>query len=356
MAFNIRILMPYPDFTLDVDFALPDQGVTAIFGPSGAGKTSLLRAIAGLDKPPKGHIRFGEKIWQSADIFLPTHKRPIGYVFQEPSLFDHMTVAQNLDYGPKRIPTPMGPAERDHIIDLLGLAPLLHRRPDKLSGGEKQRVAIARALLLKPEVLLMDEPMASLDFARKNDILSFLQQVKFDLKIPLLYVSHNISEVTRLADHLVIMAQGKIDRQGRTQDILSDHKILNRMSEEPFTLLFGTVRIPRTQHHLTEVDLGDGMIRMPHQQTSKGAEIRLHLYARDVSITLTRPEQTSVLNIFDCHITALDPPTENGQCLIHLTLQHTRFQAQISAYSRDQLNLQPGDRVFAQIKAISMVH
>ncbi len=360
MAFNVRLNMSYSEFTLDVDLMIPAKGITAIFGPSGSGKTSLLRAIAGLHpkelyKNGQGHIQFGDQIWQSDTVFLPTYKRPIGYVFQESSLFEHLSIQQNLDYGQKRIKNPLPPHERDHIIDLLGISHLLTRPADKLSGGERQRVAIARALLLRPRLLLMDEPMASLDFARKSEILRFLERLKTELKIPLLYISHNAAEVTRLADHLIILDQGKIQQQGPIQDILASHKILNSMSDEPFTLLFGTVMTARTEHNLTEVDLGDALIRMPHHEVKEQAEIRLHLYAKDVSITLSRPEQTSVLNIFDCQIDTIEPPTENGQCLIHLCLKKTRIQARVSAYSCAELDLRPGQKVFAQIKAVSIV-
>ncbi len=355
MAFNARLLARFADFTLDVDLCLPESGITAIFGPSGSGKTSLLRAIAGLDRPQQGHITFGQDVWQSDDIFLPPHKRPIGYVFQESSLFDHLSVQQNLDYGQKRIKNPVTEDERDQIIDLLDIAALLRRYPEKLSGGERQRVAIARALLLNPEVLLMDEPMASLDFRRKTGILHFLERLKSRLKIPLLYVSHNVDEVTRLADHLVIMEAGRVSQQGAIQDILSRHRILNSMGNEPFTLLFGRVAIPCTDHQLTEVDMGDMLIRMPQHDVATGDEIRLRLYARDVSITLDRPENTSVLNIFPCRIETIDDATENGQRLIHLALQDSRIQARVSALSCSELNLQPDRQVFAQIKAVSIV-
>ena len=355
MEFNARLAIQHADFKLDVDLKLPTHGVTAIFGPSGSGKTSLLRAIAGLDRPDQGQINFNGQIWQADKDFLAPHKRPIGYVFQESSLFDHMNVQKNLDYGQKRAATPLNDNEREHIIDLLDLRPLLSRQPDQLSGGERQRVAIARALLPGPELLLMDEPMASLDFARKKEILGLLERLKSDLKIPLLYISHNIDEVTRLADHLVILENGRATHQGPLQEILSRHKVLNRMSDEPFTLLFGQVTTACTSHLLTEVSIGDALIQIPCQAVEKGQEIRLHLYAKDVSIALNKPEHTSVLNILECGIDAIDEATTDGQCLIHLSLQNTRLQARVSAYSCRELGLQTGMKVFAQIKAVSIV-
>lgn len=359
MAFNATFKLPFPDFTLDVDLTLPTQGVTVLFGPSGSGKTSLLRAIAGLVRPPGGHLTFRDQVWQSEKIFIPTHKRPIGYVFQESSLFDHLTVQQNLIYAVKRAYKPAR-AVLDHtnyhyIIELLDISHLRHRRPDQLSGGERQRVALARALVRKPALLLMDEPMASLDYGRKKEILTFLEHVKSELEVPLIYVSHNVDEVTRLADHLVVLDQGRVEVQGPIEQVLSQHKILNRMRDEPFTLLFGQVIIPRTVHHLTEVDIGDALIRMPQQDVKMGQKIRLHLYAKDVSLTLIPPKETSVLNIIDCRIDRIDPVPNDGQCLIHLTRQETRFKALISTYSCEALNLKPGRKVFAQIKAVSLV-
>lgn len=355
MEFNIRLLVQRAEFRLDIDLCLPDRGVSAIFGTSGSGKTSLLRAIAGLDRPEPGQIIFRDQVWQSAQKFLPPHKRPLGYVFQESGLFDHLTAGQNLAYGLKRSRNPMTASEQGYITDLLGLSGLLERYPGQLSGGERQRVALARALFPKPEILLMDEPMAAIDFARKREILRLLDQVKGSLNIPLLYVSHNIDEVTRLADHLVILEGGKVIQSGPIQQILSGHKILNRLCDEPFSLLFGRVVTARTSHHLTEVDIGDATLRMPQQNVVKHQDIRLHIAARDVSLTLVRPGQTSVLNILDCHITSIGKASPDGQCLIELALRETTLQARISAYSCDQLALVPGQQVFAQIKAVSIV-
>jgi len=355
MEFNLRLLVQHPEFRLDIDLRLPDRGVTAIFGPSGSGKTSLLRAIAGLDRPESGRIIFRDQVWQSDRTFLPPHKRPLGYVFQEPGLFDHLTAGQNLAYGLKRSRKPMTASEQGYITDLLGLSDLLERYPGQLSGGERQRVALARALFPRPEILLMDEPMAAVDFARKRQILQLLDQVKSNLDTPLLYVSHNIDEVTRLADHLVILDQGKVTQHGPIEQILSSHKILNRLCDEPFSLLFGRVITARTDHNLTEVDIGDATLRMPQQNVTENQDIRLHIAARDVSLTLVRPTQTSVLNILDCHITSIGKPSPDGQCLIELALPNSSLQARISAYSCDQLALAPGQQVFAQIKAVSIV-
>ncbi len=355
MTFNIRLIDHYQNFTLDVDIILPSHGVTALFGPSGSGKTNLLRAIAGLHKTDQGKVTFNGHIWQSEQKFVKAYKRPIGYVFQESSLFDHMTVKQILDFSLKRSPKALPMIEQDHVIELLGICHLFDRKPYQLSGGERQRVAIALALLPAPELLLMDEPMASLDFSRKKEILSLLIRLKLDLNIPLLYVSHDIDEVTRLADHIILMSEGCVQQQGPLKEVLSHHKTLNRMSHEPFSLLFGRVVTACTDYNLMDIQVGDAMLRMPSQDVTEGQEIRLHLYAKDVSLTLSKAQHTSILNILECDVVAIDVPSKTGQCLVHLGLGESRFQANVSALSCEELSLKVGLRLFAQIKAVSMV-
>jgi len=355
MAFKARFYLRQTDFTLDLDLSLPTTGVTALYGPSGAGKTSLLRLLAGLQRPEAGEVTFRDQVWQAGRRFLPPHKRPVGFVFQESSLFDHLSVRRNLAYGMKRAARAPDPAQYDHIIELLGIGPLMDRAPGQLSGGERQRVAIARALLVRPQVLLMDEPMAALDTARKKEILGYLERLKSELNIPLLYVSHNADEVTRLADHLVVLDRGRLRVQGPIRQVLADHDILDSLRGEPFTALFGRVISPSTTHRLTEVAVGDTLFRMPRQPVREGQDIRLHLHARDVSIALHRPEDSSILNIFDCRIEAIEEPTPDGQQLVHLRREGTTIQALISAYSCAELQLRPGREVYAQIKALSIL-
>lgn len=203
-----RFRLDWPGFRLDVDLTLPGRGVTALFGHSGSGKTTLLRCIAGLERSPQGFLSFKGEVWQDAATWLPTYRRPLGYVFQEASLFPHLTVMGNLRYGLRRV-TAGQRAHLEQAIELLGIAPLLKRRPDRLSGGERQRVGIARALAVNPRVLLMDEPLAALDHQRKQEILPYLERLHDTLAIPVLYVSHSPDEVARLADHLVVMEDGQ---------------------------------------------------------------------------------------------------------------------------------------------------
>lgn len=198
----------WPDFTMDIDLDLPARGVTAIFGQSGSGKTTLLRCIAGLERARQGRLTFKGEVWQDERTFLPVHKRPLGYVFQEASLFPHLSVLGNLRYGLTRSKTEQS-VSLDQAIELLGIAPLLGRKPNRLSGGERQRVGIARALAVSPRLLLMDEPLAALDLARKQEILPYLERLHAELAFPLLYVTHSPDEVTRLADYLVTMENGR---------------------------------------------------------------------------------------------------------------------------------------------------
>ncbi|MDR2112083.1 MAG: molybdenum ABC transporter ATP-binding protein, partial [Candidatus Accumulibacter sp.] len=206
-----RFQLGYPNFTLEVDLRLPEKGVTAVFGPSGSGKTTLLRCVAGLERAPRGFLSVAGEVWQDEDKkrFWPTHKRPLGIVFQEASLFPHLSVRRNLEYGMKRVGNA-GSEEFDTMLALLGIRALLERDPGGLSGGERQRVAIARALLTRPRLLLMDEPLAALDLKRKLEILPYLEKLHDELSIPVLYVSHALDEVARLADYLVLIDAGRV--------------------------------------------------------------------------------------------------------------------------------------------------
>jgi len=345
----------YPNFTFKVDLTLPAQGITAIFGASGSGKTTLLRCIAGLEKSTTGYLKFIDQEWQSETQFRATHLRPVGYVFQESSLFDHLSVRENLNYGRKRAAQICSDAEFTQIVELFGITHLLDKSSLQLSGGERQRVAIARALLVKPALLLMDEPLASLDHSRKQEILGYLERLPIELSIPILYVSHSADEVTRLADYIVIMKNGEVKHQGDIQTVMASHLVQEAMTDEPFTLLFGLVSRKCTEHALTEVNVDGTLIRMPKQNVSQDQTIRLHLAAKDISLTLDAPRQTSILNVIECQITEIGEMSESGQCLIRLTFNQNELLARVSGFSRQQLALEIGMRVFAQIKAVSIV-
>jgi len=267
---HLQINIARSAFQLNLDIQLPGQGITAIFGPSGSGKTTLLRAVAGLEKNPQGLIQIGENIWQDTKqgIYIPTWQRPLGYVFQESSLLLHLSVVENLNFGLKRVlkaansaPTAANKALQASI-ELLGIGGLLQRMPDDLSGGERQRVAIARAIAMQPQLLLMDEPLASLDAARRQEIFPWLARLRDELKMPMLYVTHSAEEVTRLADHLVVLDQGHVKAQGSVSAVLT--QVVNPVvvGEDAGALIAGCIGAVDAQWHLSRVDFDGGCIWM----------------------------------------------------------------------------------------------
>ena len=344
-------------FQLQTELQLPSTGVTAIFGPSGCGKTTLLRCIAGLEPRVQGKCLVKGHVWQdsSQQIFLPTHKRPLGYVFQEASLFPHLTVQQNLDFGRKRTQQTCAPEQMQQAIDLLGIRALLKRMPDKLSGGERQRVAIARALAVCPQVLLMDEPLAALDLTRKQEIMPFLTRLHRELAIPILYVTHSPEEVTQLADYLVVLNSGKVLIAGNLEDTLTRLDSPLVQGREASTVLRVHALRHEAEFHLTHVTCSGGQFSVPYQAAlAIGETLRLRILARDVSITLKQPEQTSILNVLQGTITAMAHDNA-GQTLVRLNVGNQHLLAHITYKSMVQLGLQVGMQVFVQIKGMAVL-
>ncbi|WP_020560618.1 molybdenum ABC transporter ATP-binding protein [Thiofilum flexile] len=352
-----RFRVQFPDFLLNTDLQLPERGVTALFGHSGSGKTTLLRCIAGLQRSDSGFLQVRGQVWQDskAGLFLPTYQRPLGYVFQEASLFPHLTARKNIDYGRKRSPQAANETELAALIELLGIGHLLNKIPAQLSGGERQRVGIARALALKPQVLLMDEPLAALDLQRKQEILPFLERLHRELDIPILYVTHSPQEVTRLADHLVVLEAGQVVASGALAETLTrlDSPLAER--KQASSVLEVEVCGHEPEFHLTQMQFVGGLLSLPYQQTAAlGTPLRLRVYARDVSITLQKSEHTSILNILPAQIVEMAQPLA-GQVMIRLSLGGVPVLAHITQKSAIQLNLQVGMQVFAQIKATAIV-
>lgn len=349
--------LPFPGFVLDTDLQLPGKGVTALFGHSGSGKTTLLRCIAGLERAPQGFLRVNGKLWQDSkqDVFLPTHQRPLGYVFQEASLFPHLNVRKNLEYGRKRTGFVRNPNGLEQAVELLGISHLLTRMPDKLSGGERQRVAIARALAVCPQVLLMDEPLAALDFKRKQEILPFLTRLQGEFDIPILYVTHSPQEVTQLADHLVVLEAGKVVASGTLAETLTRLDSPMAQGKQASSVLQVQVCGHEPEFHLSQVQFAGGVLSLPYQQQAAiGAHLRLRVYARDVSLTLQPPAQTSILNVLPATITGMANDTE-GRTMVRLNLGGVPLLSHITRKSAVQLGLQQGTQVFAQIKATAIV-
>ena len=257
-AIHARFKLDYPGFSLDVDLTLPGQGVTALFGHSGSGKTTLLRAIAGLERVAGGRLAVNGETWQDDAVFRPTHQRPLGYVFQEASLFPHLSVQANLEYGQKRVPAAVRRVSLDQAVAMLDIGHLLGRKPARLSGGERQRVGIARALATSPRLLLMDEPLAALDHARKQEILPYLERLHDELDIPVLYVSHAPDEVARLADHIVVMEGGRALATGPLTDTLARLDLPIKLGEDAGVVLDAVVAERDAEWHLAHMEFAGG--------------------------------------------------------------------------------------------------
>ncbi|WP_319568800.1 molybdenum ABC transporter ATP-binding protein [Cohaesibacter marisflavi] len=360
---SARFKGPQGSFKLDAAFTLPAAGITALFGPSGCGKTSVLRCIAGLNAMQEGFFSLKGAIWQDQSRFLPAHKRPVGYVFQEASLFPHLSVKQNLVYGQKRS-QPLSPSDtarldQDDVISLLGIGPLLQRSPNKLSGGERQRVAIGRALLSCPSILLMDEPMAALDRFSKNEILPYLERLHDELKIPILYVSHDISEVERLADHLVLMQQGTVKAAGPLQSLLSNPDLSLALMPDAASVLGGTLSAMDDAFGISTIMVSGRPFYVPGVKGPIGHPIRLRIEASDVALSRHMPEgSSSILNTPPVTIETIQPFGDH-MANIFLTLgedlDRQTLIARISNKSLHALDLRTGDRLQAMIKSVSMV-
>ncbi len=350
----------HPGFSLDVDLTLPGQGITALFGPSGSGKTTCLRVLAGLECSAKGRVQVGGVAWQDSarGLFLPTHRRALGYVFQEASLFDHLTVEGNLRFGFERTPTGERRHDWRHGLELLGIGHLLARMPHELSGGERQRVAIARALATSPRLLLMDEPLAALDSVRKSEILPWLEQLHEALDMPVIYVTHSLDEVARLADHLVLLHQGQVQAQGPVIELMSRTDLPLASGDGASALIETVASEWHSESGLCELRFDGGVLLLPQTRAARPtnrSQVRVRIHARDVSLSLVQPVQSSVLNCLPATVTDVNDDGP-GQVLVGLHLrQNTRLLARISRLSCTRLGIQPGLPVYTQIKGVAMV-
>ncbi len=354
---HARFLVRHAGFTLDVDLDLPGRGVTALFGHSGSGKTSCLRCFAGLDRPQQGYLQVAGERWQDSacGFFLPAHKRAIGYVFQDANLFPHLSVRGNLQYGQKRIPAAQRRVALDQALELLGIGHLLERMPSALSGGERQRVGIARALVTSPRLLLMDEPLASLDLKRKQEVLPYLQRLHEELDIPVLYVSHAPDEVARLADHLVLLDEGQVRASGPLKDILLRPDLPFAGEDDAEAVIDGEVCGHDAAYHLLHLRLpgSEAQLRLPHAALPNGHRVRVKIKARDVSLALKRAEDCSLLNLLPARVESWQEL--DAQMLLTLCIGDQRLLARITRYSCDQVGIHAGQALWAQIKSVSLL-
>ncbi len=352
---SIDVARQIPDFSLSVKIDIERIGITSLFGPSGSGKTTLINMIAGLVQPDRGRIAAGDRVLFDSDrqVDLPPEKRRLGYVFQDARLFPHMTTARNLGYGMNLLAAGDRRLGFDDVVDLLDLAHLLRRRPHELSGGERQRVAIGRALLASPDLLLMDEPLASLDGPRKNEILPFIQRLPSDAAMPVVYVSHAVEEVIRLADDVVVIHNGHMQASGSVEDIMS------RPDLAPLTGRFWAGSVVPAEvigddsgWDLTRLAVPGGTLTVPRLDQVPGSKVRVRIRARDVAIALKPPEQVSVLNILPGTVQRI-VETDGGQVDLVLDIG-CPLLARITEKSRQELGIREGLPVYAMIKAVNV--
>ena len=349
-----RFRINWPGFCLDVGLTLPGSGITALFGHSGSGKTTLLRCMAGLEKASEGKLIVDGDIWQDGNYWSPTHKRPIGYVFQEASLFPHLTVMNNLLYGQRRIGKKQT-SDLDQAIHLLGIEPLLNRDPSRLSGGERQRVAIARALSLNPKILLMDEPLAALDIKRKREILPYLERLHHKLDIPVIYVSHSPVEVIRLADYLVILENGNVNAQGPLAEILTRKEAPVKLGDDYSTILEVIVSHVEPEWHLVRASFDGGSLWLQEPGLLNGNKVRVQILASDVSLAITEPGISSIQNVLRARVKGVIDDGSPGSILVRIVVGEIILFSRITRRAFQNLNIHPGMDIWAQIKSVAIV-
>lgn len=352
MTLEVQLVHRFEGFILDLAFAAP-PGVTALFGQSGAGKTTLVNAVAGLLRPDRGRISIDGAIFLDTDrhVAIPTHRRRIGYVFQEGRLFPHMTVRQNILYGAWFAGQKASDSSR--IVDLMGIHALLDRRPGTLSGGEKQRVALARAILSQPRMLLMDEPLSALDAARKAEVLPYLERLRDETRLPILYVSHSAAEVARLATTVVLIDKGRLVRAGPAGEVLSDPAASAALGPQETGAIVLARVVAHADDGLTRLDSSAGPLWLPQVAARVGDALRIRILAQDVMLAMERPVAISALNVVPCVVRAILADA-GPSALVQMTAGDDTILARVTRRSVAALELSPGKAVFAIIKAVSV--
>ena len=352
---EINVKRRQGDFWVNASFRGGKSGVTALYGPSGAGKTSVINMVAGLSRPDIGRISVnGLCLFDSeSGINLPPEKRRVGYVFQDGRLFPHLSVSANLVFGMHRTPKNKRFVEFEHVVDLLGIGHLLDRRPAGLSGGEKQRVAIGRAVLTSPSILLMDEPLASLDEARKSEVMPFIMRLAQEYAIPTLYVTHSMDEIMNLATRIVIMENGLVPIYGNMEDVLSSNRMQPYFTEEDKgTVISASVEMPLDASGLTQLNIGDHILKVRPIQAASGTNLRIRIPSRSIAIALFIPEHTSFQNILPCKI---DEVADRGKPFVDVLLNiGCPLWARITRNALQNLDLKAGQNVFALIKSVAV--
>ena len=359
----LQLKLQREEFVLDAHITLPARGISVLFGASGSGKTTVLRCVAGLEPATQGYVQVGEDVWQASNInfFLPVHQRSLGYVFQEASLFEHLDVKQNIEFGLRRIRSTSSPFSLNatdnmqSVLDLLGIGHLLKRRVSELSGGERQRVAIARALATRPKLLLLDEPLAALDQARKLEVLPWLERLRDELRIPMIYVTHSIQELARLGDHVVVLEGGQVKASGSVSELLSslDARIVD--GDELGVVLDGCVALVDSEYHLAQVAFGGESFWLRDSGLKQGQAVRFRILAKDVSLATQEPQHTSIQNHLAVTIVSAIADAHPSQLLVRLQFGSHHLVARITQRAWRNLGLDMGQTVWAQVKSVALV-
>ncbi len=356
-TFLVRLALERSAFRLSLDMVLPGSGITVLFGQSGSGKTTVLRCVAGLERQGRGLIRLGTDVWQddSRGVFLPTWKRDIGYVFQEASLFDHLNVRNNLNFGLRRAAKSGAQEALEQAIELLGIDHLMDRQVPGLSGGERQRVAIARALATQPRLLLLDEPLASLDQSRRQEILPWLERMRDELRIPMLYVTHSTDELVRLANHVVLMSRGSIQAIGSAQEVLAGPDSPLTGDDEAGVLLSGTVLHRDRDWHLCDISTDAGVVRVHDDAFEVGRSLRLRVLARDVGLSIHPSAESSVCNQLPGTVISIDDDHRRSDALVRIQCADSIVLARETRKAIAEMGVGTGSLVWARLRNLAVI-
>lgn len=352
-----RVQYRLPGFALRAEFAIPAQGVTAVFGPSGSGKTTLLRCLAGLERAATGSVEVNGEAWQddARGIFLPAHRRSVGVVFQDAGLFPHLSVRGNLQFGYRRTPPAARRVGWDSVVELLDLGALLARRTQGLSGGERQRVAIGRALLASPQLLLMDEPLAALDAARKRDFLPVFARLQRELGLPILYVSHHFDEIAQLADHLVVVEAGSVLASGPLDEVLARLDLPIAQNDDAGVIVKAHVAGHDARLCLTRLAFAGGELQVPESAPASGGPVRVRIRARDVSLARSEHHDSSILNRFPVTVVEIAGAAHPAHAMLRLDAGGTAILSRITRRSCEELGIAVGARLWAQVKSVALL-